>query len=80
MKDESDEKLEMSQKCVLEAQKANCILDCSKKGVAGRERETIVPFYSAPVRPHLEYCVQAWGCQHKKDTELLERVQRGPLK
>ena len=24
---------------------------------------------------HLEYCVQVWGSQHRKDVELLERVQ-----
>ena len=67
-----DKKLDMSQKCVLAAWKANCVLSCIKKGVASREREGIVPLYLALVRPHLECCVQAWGPQHKKDPELLE--------
>ncbi|KAK4826734.1 hypothetical protein QYF61_010987 [Mycteria americana] len=71
-----DEKLNMSQQHVLAAQKANRILCCMKRSAASRSRDVILPLYSVLMRPHLEYCVQLWGTQHKKDMDLLERVQR----
>lgn len=56
-----DENLDMSQQYKLADQKANYILGCNERQMASRVGEVIVPLYSALMRSHLQYCIQAWA-------------------
>ena len=68
--------LRPSQQCSAAAGKANGVLGQISRAVKYRDKKTFVQLYKVYVRPHLEYCVQAWSPYWKADKEKLEKVQR----
>ena len=41
-----------------------------------KAKKVILPLYKSIVRPHFDYCVQAWRPHYRKDIEKLEKVQK----
>lgn len=71
-----DGKPDVSQHFALAAQKAKHILGYIKRSVTIRSRQVIQSLCFVLVRPHLEYCVQVWSPQCRRDTDLLACIQR----
>ena len=70
----------VSEQCGIAARKGNQLLGMIKRNITYREKNLIIPLYKSIVRPHLEYCIQAWRPRLKKDIDKLERVQRRATK
>ena len=66
--------------CGTAAAKGNKILGLIRRNIVYKEQELIIPLYKTMVRPHLEYCIEAWMPYRKKDIDMLERVQRRATK
>ena len=60
--------------------KANQVLGQIYRTMEYKSVENILPLYLSLVRPHLEYCVQAWAPYYTKDIDKLERVQERALR
>ena len=70
----------VSEQCGIAARKGNQLLGMIKRNITYREKNLIIPLYKSIVRPHLEYCIQAWRPHLKKYIDKLERVQRRATK
>ena len=68
--------LMVSKQCSKVVKTANRILGMIYRTVCYKTKNVILQLYKSLVRPHLEYCVQAWRPYLKKDINLIEKVQR----
>ena len=73
-------KLSASEQVSEARKRALMMLGAIDRNVSYRSEEVITKLYCAYVRPHLEYCVQAWCPMYEKDCWLLERVQKRAIK
>jgi hypothetical protein len=72
--------LKVSKQCTKAVTTANKILGMISRAFVYRSRDIVLQLYKALVRPHLEYCIQAWRPHLQKDINLLEKVQRRATK
>ena len=75
-----DANMKVSEQCRIAASKANQVLGMIRRNITYKDKSLIVPLYKAIVRPHLEYCIQAWSPYLRKDIDMLEKIQRRATK
>lgn len=68
-------KLNMTQQCAFATKRAHGILSRLRKNVGSSLREVILHIYLALLKPHLDYCIQFWSYQYRRDMNILERAQ-----
>ena len=66
----------MEKQCAKAASKGNQILGLIKRTFISKKKNIILNLYKSLVRPHLEYCIQAWRHHLIKDICILEKVQK----
>ena len=51
-----------------------------KSWFKNKSKEIMLPLYKSMVRPHLDYCIQAWKPHLRRDVDRLEKVTRRATK
>jgi hypothetical protein len=72
--------LKVTSQCAKVVKTANRILGMIKRTFTCRKADIVLNLYKTLVRPHLEYCIQAWRPYLRKDIDLLEGVQHRATK
>lgn len=71
-----DKKLRWNTHCKSIATKAMRMLNVLKRSMSGCSQKSKAIAYRTLVRPHLEYCAQAWNPHTARNIEMLEKVQK----
>ena len=72
--------LKPEKQVIAASQRAMTVLRSVKRAFVRFDIETFSIIYTTYIRPHLEYCIQAWAPYYAKDILLLEKVQRRATK
>ena len=64
--------MKVSEQFRIAASKDNQVLGMIRRNITYKIKCLITPLYKAIVRPHLEYCIQAWNPYLRKDIDTLE--------
>ena len=72
--------LNASTHCAKAVKSAYRALGLINRTITNKDKTTIIRLYKELVRPHLDYCVQAWRPHLQRDIDLIERVQKRALR
>ena len=67
--------LKVSKQCTKVVKTAHRVLGMISRSFTYKDKVVILQLYKTLVRPHLEYCVQAWRPHLQKDIVLMERFR-----
>ena len=70
------QKLKPAEQCRNAARMAQVVLGQLTRAFHYRDRHVFVRLYKQYVRPHLEFCTQAWAPWNEEDKMCLEKVQQ----
>ena len=72
--------LKHEEQVIAASQRAMVVLRSVRRAFVRFDIETFSIIITSYIRPHLEYCIQAWSPYYAKDILLLEKVQRRATK
>jgi hypothetical protein len=68
--------MKVAKQCAEAAKTGNKVLGMISRTFSCKSKNIIKRLYKSLVRPHLDYCIQAWRPHLYKDKEVLEKVQK----